>query len=43
MNAQIRRLENTLTTIGTGIIAMSVWQFIKNILQYTLLRSNDED
>lgn len=43
MNAQIRRLENTLTTIGTGIIAMSVWQLIKNILQYTLLRSNDED
>lgn len=42
MNAQIRRLENTLTTIGTGIIAMSVWQLIKNILQYTLLRSDDE-
>lgn len=33
MGAQIRRLENNLYTIGTGIIALSAWSFIKVIMQ----------
>ena len=43
MGAQIRRLENTLTTIGTGIVAMAIWQTIKIILQLTLLNQLEKN
>ena len=43
MGAQIRRLENTLTTIGTGIVAMAIWQTIKIILQLTLLNQMEKN
>ena len=43
MGAQIRRLENTLTTIGTGIVAMAIWQTIKIILQLTLLNQIEKN
>lgn len=43
MGAQIRRLENTLTTIGTGIVAMAIWQTIKVILQLTLLNQIEKN
>ncbi len=43
MGAQIRKLENTLTTVGTGIVVMAIWQTIKIILRYTLLSTADKD
>lgn len=36
MGAKIRRLENNLVTIGTGVIAFGLWSFIK-FMMTTLL------
>ena len=32
MEAKIRRLENTLVTIGTGVVILSLWTLFKTIL-----------
>lgn len=36
MDANIRRLENSLVTIGTGVVILSLWTLLKIIL-YTLV------
>lgn len=40
MDIKIRRLENNLITLGTGIIAFSIWSFIKFMLSYFFVKSN---
>lgn len=37
IDATVRRLENNLMTIGTGVIAFGVWSFVKFALSYLLL------
>ena len=39
MGAKTRRLENNLVTLGTGVIAFSLWAFIKLILTVMLFGS----
>ena len=34
--ATIRRLQDTLVVLGTGVIAFGVWTLVKSILLYTL-------
>ena len=36
METKIRRLQNNLVTIGTGIIVFSVWSIIKTVFSTTL-------
>ena len=39
METKIRRLQNNLVTIGTGIIVFSVWSIIKTVFSTTLFRA----
>lgn len=38
---KIRRLENNLTTLGTGVIVFSLWSFIKSLLSSLLIEEYD--
>lgn len=43
MNANTRRAENNLTTLGTGIIVLALWNIIKFALQYLVLQNPEEE
>ena len=38
MEAKIRRLENNLVTIGTGVVILSLWTLFKTILYVYIIR-----
>lgn len=42
MNADIRRAENNLTTLGTGVIVLALWSMFKFALQYLVMNAPEE-